>query len=149
MRTIHMIISRAPSCSHHLNGRGVAFEEVTGDLSTEHCVPEIQSREPDCRTAVLAATSSASRVLWETHDCFLDCADSGKKVFGPSNAKTTPDVDLWSPAWPAKSASAYSSNCRFWGGGGRPRGLTSSTLRRCSRSKQNDATLCRSRPSVF
>ena len=48
---------------------------------------------------------SASTVLLLTHVCFLLCAASGKKLWGPYRARKTPEVLLIPTLSPAKSAS--------------------------------------------
>ena len=62
---------------------------------------------PHCRRAYVAATSSASGVLWLTQDCRLLIPERGKQVCGPIMDKKRPDVERWVAVHPAKSASAY------------------------------------------
>ena len=49
---------------------------------------------PSLRIDVSAATISASGVLWDTHVCFLDRAEIGKKELGPTKQVKEPVVDL-------------------------------------------------------
>ena len=62
---------------------------------------------PHCRRAYVAATSSASGVLWLTQDCRLQIPERGKQVCGPIMDRKRPDVERWVAVHPAKSASAY------------------------------------------
>ena len=62
---------------------------------------------PHCRRAYVAATSSASGVLWLTQDWRLLIPERGKQVCGPIMDRKRPDVERWVAVHPAKSASAY------------------------------------------
>ena len=60
------------------------------------------------RSAMLAATISASPVACETVDCRLERCVKGTKLFGPRTAKMAPVVDLAVLWHPAKSLSLKS-----------------------------------------
>ena len=60
---------------------------------------------PSLRIEMSAATISASEVLCDTHVCFLDKAEMGKKELGPIRQVNDPVVDLYVDFSPAQSAS--------------------------------------------
>ena len=71
---------------------------------------------PSDRTAVSAATSSASGVLCETQVCLLLMPVSGKRLLGPTMQRKMPVVERYDPTSPARSASEYRTT-RSWSTG--------------------------------
>ena len=67
---------------------------------------------PSLRMETSAATISASEVLCDTHVCFLERAEIGKKELGPIRQVKDPVVDLYVDFSPAQSASLKTHSSR-------------------------------------